>query len=189
MSQDKVQKSLLQTRNIYIEFGGGSAAKSLADRDEFVRVFRGAARRMRYIGMMTESTLITTVVNREWKQLSSPFYAYVTQLEYKALSRALRLAYFDPAQPEYGNQDAGTGKGNDRYQRFMAICRRGKKLMVNGLDAHAMKRVASYQRPQGHTRMEDVIAESCEAERHMNYYYNSAGEKVFVGTVDKGEDK
>lgn len=142
MSPDKIQQSLLQTRDIYIEFGGGSAAKSLADRDEFVRVFRGAARRMRYIGMMTEHQLVTTVVNREWRQLSSPFYAYVSKLEYKALSRALRLAYFDPAQPEYGTQDAGTGKGNDRYQRFMAICRRGKKLLQAGLDAHAMDRLA-----------------------------------------------
>lgn len=148
MSSDKIQKSLLQTRNIYIELGGGSAAKSLADRDEFVRVFQGAARRMRYIGMTTESQLVTTVVNREWKQTRSPFYAYVTQLEYKALSRALRLSYFDPAQPEYGTQDAGTGKGNDRYQRFMAICRRGKKLIAAGLDQHALDRTILSEKSQ-----------------------------------------
>lgn len=119
--------STQQPDSIYIELGGGSASKSLAHVRALRLALTTGTGKLRSATKYEDAHLVERVLRREWQQTRSPFYAYVSQREYRALSRALRADAYSLAGEE--RELALLGVGNVAYRQFYAAMARSRKVL------------------------------------------------------------
>ena len=124
----------------YLELGAGSAAKSKEDYAIFRRALRKGALTLREAGEMEDYQYVWEFLKHEWKQTSSPKWAFVPKRVYTALSRAMRADAYAVKDDQQLRNTLMLGKGNKMYQRWMAMCRRSHSVYENGQDRPSILR-------------------------------------------------